>query len=69
MFGESIKNNFGGEACFVRLTLGGWRILFRFSLFPWSSMNLVLDVFLTAPLEVGRSLCFVFVVLSTRMMA
>ena len=45
-----------------------WRILFRFSLFPWSSMNLVLDVFLTAPLEGGRSLFFVFVVLATRVM-
>ena len=37
------------------------RFLFRFSLFPWSSMNLVLDVFPTAPLEVGRCLDFVFV--------
>ena len=46
-----------------------WRILFRFSLFQWSSMNLVLDVFPAAPLEVGHCLGFVFVAVMTLVMA
>ena len=61
MFGESIKIILEEKPASFASPLEVWRILFRFSLFPWSSMNLVLDVFLTAPLEVGRCLDFVFV--------
>ena len=33
MFVENIKKNLGGEACFVRLTLGGLAYSFSFSFF------------------------------------
>ena len=36
VFGENKKINPGGEACFVRLTLGGWAYYFSLSLlFSW----------------------------------
>ena len=34
MFGENTKNNFGGEACFVPLTLGG--LVYSYSFRCWS---------------------------------
>ena len=59
MFGKNIINNFGGEACFVCLTLGGLEYSFSFCFCVQGFEN---PGSFASPLVVGSHLCcFVFV--------
>ena len=58
VFGENIKNNFGGEACFVRLTLGGWVYSFSLSL-CFCVQGFEKPGLFGSPLVVGRHICCV----------